>query len=441
MRNSIRRALTLTLAASVLAAATPALSADGVFLIGYGARQKALGGAGAADTRDAMGMSINPAGIVGLERQFQAGMTAIVAERGYRTDGTPLVVAPGDIRSERPLFPVPNSGYVHPIDAESAFGEVSYGNGGLNTALNCCAGKKPLGGPFGGGFAGIDLEQFFYSVVYARYFGPVKIGFAPTLAAQMVNIQGLKGAGLGVYSADPGHLSDNGYDYSFGGGFRVGAEWAITPQFRIGVAASTPMFMTPFRSYGGFFPDHGRFDIPASVVAGVAYDVLPNVTVLLDWRHIFYSAAPGYANSSRLGFRNAGAYGGTGFGWTDTDSESVGVEWRNAYPGLTLRGGYHHTSSPIGSKDVTLNILSPAISRHHVTGGFAYQLTKNSSIDFATVYIFKNSLTGNEALPPPSALAYNPGATVTSFARGVEFTLSYTYKWDAGDHSWIPTHF
>ena len=58
---------------------------------------------------------------------------------------------------------------------------------------------------------------------------------------------------------------------------------------------------------------------------------------------------------------------------------------------LTLRAGYRHTSPMIGSQDVTLNVLAPAITEHHVTGGFKYELTKNSSIDFAAVYAFKNS--------------------------------------------------
>jgi long-chain fatty acid transport protein len=113
----------------------------------------------------------------------------------------------------------------------------------------------------------------------------------------------------------------------------------------------------------------------------------------------------------------------------------------------------------IGSQDVTLNVLAPAITEHHATGGFKYELTKNSSIDFAAVYAFKNTLSGQEAVPYvafayaiPAGLGggslpvvvpphYGVGTNVTASLSGLELSLSYTYKFDAGDNAWIPSHF
>jgi long-chain fatty acid transport protein len=472
MKQNIRRALFVTLSFTALIAASPVLAAEGIELIGYGARQKALAGADVADSQDAMSMAVNPAGIVGMERQYQFGITALLPDRGYNASGPLVVVAPGDVQSGRPIFPVPNSANVSPIDAESAWGMVSYGNGGINTSYDVGHFKPPvyapsilggtiagplisptLGGPFGGGFAGIDLEQEYFSVVYAHKFGAFTLGFAPTLAGQALNVQGLKT--LAPYSWDPYHLSDNGYDYSFGGGFRVGLQYDILPGLRFGLAGSTPMFMTQFGKYAGAIADHGKMDIPADVSAGFAYNILPEVTVMVDWKHIFYSAVPALGASSFPIYPGSlGAFGGTGFGWRDTDAEAFGVEWR-ATKNLTLRAGYNHTSPMIGSKDITLNVLAPAISEHHVSGGFKYELTKNSSIDFATVYAFKNTVSGQEAVPyvsfaystpfgpfpvvvPPH---YGAGTNVTASLSGLEFSVSYTYKFDAGDNSWIPSHF
>ena len=117
MRKLISRSFLFT--AMTVAALSPSLSfgADGYFLTGYGPRQRALGGAGVANSRDAMAMSINPAGIVGLERMFQVELGVSLPERGYSTVGQPVVLAPGDVRSGRPIFPVPNGAYVQPIDA------------------------------------------------------------------------------------------------------------------------------------------------------------------------------------------------------------------------------------------------------------------------------------------------------------------------------------
>lgn len=440
MNGSFWRILVSTAALTVSLTA-PTLAADGYFLIGYGPRQKALGGAGVADSRDAMSLSINPAGLVDLEREMQLGVSALFPERGYSTDGLPRVVAPGDVRSGRPIFAVPHNAYAAPIDANSAWGAASYANGGINTSFDFGHYHPPLGGPFGGGYAGVDLEQLFNSVGYAQKFGSLAIGAAPTIAVQRINLQGLKV--FSPYSSDMYHLSDNGYDWSFGGGVRFGAQWRVTDRFRIGVAASTPMFMTRFAKYAGLFADGGRFDIPASIVAGVAYDPTPDVTVMADWRHIFYSGVSSVSNPSfPVLYRSLGAANGPGFGWKDTDSASFGVEWR-VQPGFALRAGYHYATNPIPSSSVTLNLLSPIINAHHVSGGVSYAVTKNSSVDIALVYAFKNSVRGPEALPQTPLTpfgAYNPAGNVNLWLRGLEVSLGWTYKFDADDHSLIPSH-
>ena len=122
-------------AALTVALTAPSLAADGYFLIGYGPRQKALGGAGVADSRDAMSLSINPAGLVDLERQMQLGLTALLPERGYSTDGLPQGARAGrrpqraaDLpRAERRLFRAAST-------PTSAWGTASYANGGINTS-------------------------------------------------------------------------------------------------------------------------------------------------------------------------------------------------------------------------------------------------------------------------------------------------------------------
>ncbi|CCJ05770.1 OmpP1/FadL family transporter [Methylocystis sp. SC2] len=450
---------------TAIAALAPSFSfgADGYFLTGYGPRQRALGGAGVADSRDPMAMSINPAGIVGLEREFQIGIAASLPERGYSTIGQPAVLAPGDVRSGRPIFPVPNAGYVHPIDADSAWGVANYGNGGLNTAYDFGHFKPPVkagpggaitvspsfGGVLGGGWAGLDLQQSFMSATYARRFGPITVGFAPTLAIQMFNAQGLKI--LSPYSSNMYNFSDMAYDWSVGGGFRVGVEWRATNELRFGLAGATPMFMSKLQKYRGLIADQGSFDIPATLIAGVAYDVLPNVTLMADWRHIFYSATTAGNASFPIWYGSFGSSGGAGFDWRDTDSASFGAEWRTESK-LTLRVGYHYSTLLMRERSATLAALAPLVGAHAVTGGFGYQLTKNSSIDFAALYDFKNSVSYYENAPfvgrafapaiPLNALPhYNTNAVITAWGRATQFTVGYNYKWDAGDTSWIPSHF
>ncbi|HEY8070795.1 MAG TPA: hydrocarbon degradation protein, partial [Methylocystis sp.] len=76
MQKAISRILLASASLAAILAPSLGLAADGIELIGFGARQKAVAGADVADSVDAMSMSINPAGIVGMERQYQFGITA-----------------------------------------------------------------------------------------------------------------------------------------------------------------------------------------------------------------------------------------------------------------------------------------------------------------------------------------------------------------------------
>ena len=207
------------------------------------------------------------------------------------------------------------------------------------------------------------------------------------------------------------------------------------------------MWMTPFDKYAGALGDHGKLDIPASVNAGLAFDAMSDLTLMVGWRHIFYHAVPSLgAPSFPLYYGQLGTFGGPGLGWRDTDMASFGVEWRALKP-LTLRLGYAYSTPMIGGQDITLNVLAPAISKNHVSGGFKYEIDKNQSIDFATVYAFKNTVSGPEhqfyssftytlpfgagTVPVTVPPVYNPYTKITAWLSGLELSLSYSYKFDA----------
>ena len=185
-----------------------AQATEGYFQYGFGARQSALAGAGVADLRDAMALSLNPAGLVDVKRQFQFGLTLFSPFRSYSATGTALV-APGSYDSNDNYFVVPNMAYSSPIDADSSWGIALYGNGGMNTnwpnmanSTGACAGffgGKP--GVYCGSTAGVDLMQAFLAIGYARRIGAFTIGISPVIAFQRFKAEGL-GAFAG-YSSDP----------------------------------------------------------------------------------------------------------------------------------------------------------------------------------------------------------------------------------------------
>ncbi len=380
---------TVGLLASVLMPAA-AWSTEGYFQLGFGPVQNALGGAGVANSEDAMSMALNPAGLVGLPEQFQVGVGLFMPYRGYSASSGAAAagVAVGSFDSSENLFFMPNMAYSHPIDANSAVGLVLYGNGGMNTTY-----KSPASGVFNAGNTGVDLMQMFVSADYARRMGNFSFGIAPTLAIQTFKAKGL--ANFASYSSDPSNLTDRGYDWSYGGGLRAGLEYDFTPQFRLGLSGQTKMWMTKFDKYSGLFADQGGFDIPASVTAGLAYDVTPQWTVMADFQRIFYSDVGAVGNSSSVPLQ-FGSTGGPGFGWNDINVYKFGLEYR-MNDLWTLRAGYAYSENPVQSADVMLNILAPGVVTHHITAGATYKMSAQDSVDFAFVYAPESKVSGSVA--------------------------------------------
>ncbi|HZD90458.1 MAG TPA: outer membrane protein transport protein [Pseudolabrys sp.] len=426
MRAAVRAAKITTCVIAVWLAGSAAQATEGYFQYGYGARQSGLGGAGVADSRDAMALSLNPAGLVDVDRQLQAGMSFFLPYRSYSASGTAFV-APGSYDSGDNFFPVPNLAYSNPIDGNSAWGIAVFGNGGMNTNWPNMTNTSPgCGGGVGvfcdGSKLHVDLMQAFVSVAYARRFGDISVGIAPVGAIQRIRVQGL-GAFAGV-SSDPANLSSGDYDYSYGGGARLGVEWKVMPNVRLGVSGQTPIWMTKFHKYAGLFADAGNFDIPANITAGVAWDIDPAVTVMFDYKHIFYGSVASIANPmSSPGL--LGQANGPGFGWSDIDIFKIGAEWR-ATPQWTLRIGYAHNTNPISPADVTFNILAPGVVTDHFTGGFAYKATSNSELEFAAAYAPSNHVSGLEKTGAPP-FTTTPVSDIDISMHQFQFTLGYTY--------------
>jgi long-chain fatty acid transport protein len=424
-----------------------ARATEGYFQYGYGARQGGLAGAGVADSRDAMSLALNPAGLVDAGYQFQGGISLFVPHRGYEATG-PFFVAPGaggsgTIDSSNNYFGIPNLAYSKPIDADSAWGVAMFGNGGMNTTYEnvkngTCAYlpfPNPGNGVFCGGDAGVDMMQAFITAGYARRMGAFSFGVAPVIAIQRFKISGV--GAFSPVSSDPNNLTNKGYDWSYGFGVRVGMQWKVAPNFRLGLSAQTPTWMTKFHKYSGLFAEQGGFDIPTNFTVGAAWDMTPAATLMVDYKRIFYSTIASVGNPSWMpGPQYScdpsfcfGANGGAGFGWHDVDVFKVGVEWR-ASPAWTLRAGYAHNTNPIKSPDVTLNILAPGVVTDHFTGGFSYKMSPNWTLDFAGAYVPRHSVSGTETLPQGFGGTLNPASNIELHMSQYQLTAQLTYQFD-----------
>jgi len=272
---------------------------------------------------------------------------------------------------------------------------------------------------FGAGVTGVDLVQMLISLGYARRLGTVAIGIAPIVSVQRFNAWGL--APFARLSSDPEHVTNQGYAWAYGGGVRAGLQWDAAPFLRFGVAGATPIYSTKFHSYRGLFADHGGFDAPANITAGVAYDTSAALTLLLDYKHIFYSLVGSVGNATTIPLP-FGVRGGPGFAWKDVDVVTVAAEWRIT-PDFTFRVGYAHNTNPVPSSAVAINILAPGVVTDHIGGGFSFRATPSSSIDFAAIGVPRHSVSG------PVPLGFGGGNVELSMAQ-FEATIGWTYKLD-----------
>lgn len=424
---------------------TPADATEGYSAIGFGARYKALAGAGVADSRDATAASLNPAGLVHVGDEIVMSVSAFSPRRSFSTDGPgALLDGPLDIDSDKNWFFIPNlawstRAYANPLFDVLAFTVV--GNGGMNTSYPAftnnsgfCAGPPPQGA-FCFGKTGINLLQMVMSVAMAKQIAPgISVGIAPMMALQSFDAHGTDL--FGNFSTT-GNVSGNRNDWSVGGGVRAGIELSPMHNVRIGIAGTSPIWMQDFEKYDGFFAQSGGFDIPASLHVGLAVDLNPALTVMFDWRHIWYSSIDSVGNASTNisgcifatdPTQCLGGSNGPGFGWKDMDAFKFGVEYR-ANEKLTLRGGYAYNTQPIRSRDVSLNILAPAVTQHHITAGLAYDLGGGYTLELAGMYAPNVSVTGSELF---NDLVGPGGQNVTLEMHQYEVTVGVKYQFGAG---------
>ncbi len=337
--------------------ATSAVATDGMFGNGTGARNKALAGAGVANEKDATAMSLNPAGLVHAENQLNISASLFSPSR--ENSGPQNGAGSPTVESDSNYFVIPNIAYSHRVDANTVFGLSMYGNGGMNTDYPY-AGTNPFGGT---GSLGIDLTQIFMSAGLAKQYGNFSVGLAPIVAIQ-------------IFSADGIQNFSEETNVAAGIALRGGVEWAVSPNFRIGVAGATPTYMQAFSDYRNtlFADSDGELRLPATVQAGIAFDLTSNFTVMADYKRIFYSGSDAIGSTPQAGF-----------GWDDINIYKFGVEWA-ATPGFTLRAGYSYNDSPIGAGDVQQNIIAPAVVKHHITAGAMFSISDSMDMEIAGMY-------------------------------------------------------
>jgi long-chain fatty acid transport protein len=163
-----------------------------------------------------------------------------------------------------------------------------------------------------------------------------RIGMSLVLSAQQ-----FRGFGLEYFSnfTSTGlftdKLSNNGNDYAYGAGVRLG--WMgrfFNERLSLGANYTSRIYMTRFDKYEDLFAERGRLDTPENFGVGIGVKVTPKLTVGADVTHTLYSNVRSIGNDSvqtagspfpESQEKNAlGQTDGLGFGWGDHNPK---MEW------------------------------------------------------------------------------------------------------------------
>ena len=387
-----RLALVSILGAGLLLAC-PAMATNGYFSHGYGPVSKSLAGACVAITSSVMCSANNPAIMAQIDNQWEIGAALFAPDRGFQANDEYPAIPPGSYDSENDYFLIPHFAYARRVDEDITVGMIVGGQGGMNTEYDSAVFRNFYDPEYPDYVAssptGMDLIQMFTGLNVAWQFNEKNsLAIMPVLAVQRLEVQGLEP--FQQFSKHPDHVTNQGKDWSYGGGVRLGWLWQVSDQLDIGASYQTKLWMTEFDDYKGLLAEEGDFDIPPIIDLGFAYRFTPGWTLAFNYQRIQFEEVASVSNAADLDFFDPdtpplGSSNGLGFGWDDIDVYKVGLQWEYR-PDLSLRAGFGYASETFEGIQALFNVLAPAVIRKHFTFGIGKKLASGNEVNLAIMY-------------------------------------------------------
>jgi long-chain fatty acid transport protein len=427
---------TMACVAFCLFAAGNAFATNGYFTHGIGTKNKAMAGSGIALPEDAIDVTNNPAVAPFVGDHLVFGAAVFSPIRKYSTTDSLLngnfgafTIGPNNLNSKSKYFVIPHISKSWQLSNDSAWALSFYGRGGMNTDWKGGTATfdhdrdgvpTTFPGTFGAGNAGVNFSQAFLDITWGKKLNDrFSLGISAVLVAQM-----FKSTGIGTFAPFtetfaasggtqfPDSLTNNGHDWSFGGGLKVGLHAPLSDSFSFGLAYQTKIYMNKWGDYSDLFAEQGDFDVPADLKFGVTFHANEDLAFNFDFEYIWFSQVDAVGNSisnlftcptvNPLGTDLSNCLGGdngAGFGWDNMAVYKVGMAW-TAGQDWTWRAGYSYGKQPIPESEMTFNILAPAVIESHITAGFTLSRVKNREWNVALMIAPNKSVTGPQNFDP-----------------------------------------
>lgn len=407
--------------ASALMGVAPVYATNGYFLPGFGVKSQGAGGVGIAVQADALSQVANPANATQTGMRGDLGLTLFNPERKSSTGSATGLGPAGPMfntgsESGNTLYLMPDMAFTMPLSERLSVGFAMVGNGGMNTTYkenifgSAAFGEVPNGMPDDN--LGIDLMQIIAPVTVAYKLNDQhSVGASLNLAAQRFKANGLGQFVFFGISSDSDHLTNNGYDYSYGAGIRLG--WLgkfMDDRVSLGATWASRTYMTKFDKYRGLFAEQGDFDIPENYGIGLSVKATDKFTVAADVIKIKYSdvasignPGPGIVGGS--GYDNFEVFAaatnfvgvpqpyslgndeGMGFGWKDMTVYKLGFIY-DVNEDLALRFGYNYGKTPVRNDQLVFSALAPGIVERHYSVGFTKKMKGELDWELSGTYMY-----------------------------------------------------
>lgn len=376
--------------ASPLSAFLTSAKAAGMGLIGISYPQDALAGA------------LNPAGIADVPDRCDVNLF-FSRETGHAVihdNRTPPSLAPHVNGNFSPyitkdsIFPEfgINKRFYYCFDIACGF--VVYNRNAIKTTYSKVF---PL---LGTSKLGLEYIHQTASPVVAMRYGAFSFGISLNYMVQRLKIEGVQNFDNPRFSAFPGHVTNNGYNYSKGISTTVGAKWDVSDWISVGVTYQPKTHMSRLKKYKGFLANKGRLDIPALISGGVTFRMPPHASISLDVQYVAWDKIPPLQHpllpnlqESLLGTKN-----GAGFGWRSQTIFRLGVDW-HVTPCVTVRAGFRWTDTLIPQTQTAVNLLTNETATDFVTFGISWIPFDRCEVSAFYAHSLHNEIHGYNSIP------------------------------------------
>lgn len=410
MESKFKRSLISALVTGCMVIPATSHATNGMFMIGYGAKSVAMGGAAIGNPQDALAGAVNPAAVGVVGNRFELG-TELFRPTAKSSLGDMEQDSVATHHDSLNFFIIPHIGYSLVLSPDLTFGFSFVGAGGggsryqknlYNNVVN--PGSADVNKPLG---ISLDIAQM-NPTLALRFHDKHYVG-----GTLVLSFQKFRAIGLGYFAnftqtgTTTTTLTDNGNDYAYGAGLRLGYLGKfMDDRLMLGAMATSKIYMTKFDKYSDLFAEQGDLDTPAILGIGLGFKLTPKLTTALDITYTMYEDVAAIGNAPPatgangtifpVGEQNRlGKDDGLGFGWQNQTVFKLGLAY-DLSEAVVLRTGWNYGKSPIPSDNGALlfNIVAPATTQNHFTLGATYRSDPKTEWSFMYMYAFGYYQTG-----------------------------------------------